>query len=44
MNLAPVVLLMISLGTDGDAKAIKHVVIDEARDYTPVQYEIIKGI
>ena len=43
-DLAPVVLLMISLGTDSDAKAIKHVVIDEAQDYTPVQYEIIKRV
>ncbi len=43
-DLAPVILLMISLGADNDAKAIKHVIIDEAQDYTPVQYEIIKRV
>lgn len=41
-DMAPVILLMISLGADSDVKAIKHVIIDEAQDYTPVQYEIIK--
>ncbi len=43
-DLAPVILLMISLGADNNAKAIKHVIIDEAQDYTPVQYEIIKRV
>jgi DNA helicase-2/ATP-dependent DNA helicase PcrA len=43
-DLAPVILLMISLGADSDAKAVKHVIIDEAQDYTPVQYEIIKRV
>ncbi len=43
-DLAPVVLLMISLGAESDARAIKHVVIDEAQDYTAVQYEIIKRV
>ncbi len=43
-DMAPVILLLILLGADIDAKAVKHVIIDEAQDYTPVQYEIIRRV
>lgn len=41
-DLAPIVLLLTALGGEYNAKAIKHVIIDEAQDYTAVQYEIIR--
>jgi DNA helicase-2/ATP-dependent DNA helicase PcrA len=43
-DLPPVILLMLLLGADSDAKAIRHVIIDEAQDYTPVQYEVIRRV
>lgn len=43
-DLPPVILLMLLLGADTDANAIKHVIIDEAQDYTPVQYEVIRRV
>ena len=41
-DLAPIILLITSLGGEYNAKAIKHVIIDEAQDYTAVQYEVLR--
>ncbi len=41
-DFAPILLLFTALGGEYNAKAIKHVIIDEAQDYTAVQYEIIR--
>lgn len=41
-DFAPILLLLTALGGEYNAKAIKHVIIDEAQDYTAVQYEIIR--
>ncbi|MDP4093468.1 MAG: RNA polymerase recycling motor HelD [Bacillota bacterium] len=43
-DLAPIMFLKTMLDTILDAKSIKHVIIDEAQDYTAVQYEIIKKV
>jgi DNA helicase-2/ATP-dependent DNA helicase PcrA len=43
-DLAPVLFLKTALDTVSDAKSIKHVIIDEAQDYTVVQYEIFKNV
>jgi Superfamily I DNA and RNA helicases len=39
---APIIFLKTALDTVNNTKSIKHVIIDEAQDYTAVQYEIIK--
>ncbi len=41
-DLAPILLLITALGGEYNAKAIKHVIIDEAQDYTAVQYEVLR--
>lgn len=41
-DLAPILLLVTALGGEYNAKAIKHVIIDEAQDYTAVQYEVLR--
>lgn len=41
-DFAPIVYLKISLGASMDTKSIKHIIIDEAQDYTVIQYEIFK--
>ena len=41
-DLAPILLLITGLGGAYNAKAIKHVIIDEAQDYTSVQYEVLR--
>lgn len=41
-DLAPIILLLTALGGEYNAKAIKHVIIDEAQDYTAVQYEVLR--
>lgn len=43
-DIAPIVFLNTALDNVNQAKAIKHVVIDEAQDYTAIQYEIIKRV
>ncbi|MHB8063432.1 MAG: RNA polymerase recycling motor HelD [Ruminiclostridium sp.] len=43
-DVAPIIFLKIILDTASNTKAIKHVIIDEAQDYTVVQYEIFKKI
>lgn len=39
---APLLYLKAALDSAGDTRAVKHVIIDEAQDYTPLQYEIFK--
>lgn len=41
-DISPVIFLKTALDAVGDTKSIKHIIIDEAQDYTAVQYEIIK--
>lgn len=41
-DIGPIIFLKTSLDTVSDTKSVKHVIIDEAQDYTAVQYEIIK--
>jgi DNA helicase-2/ATP-dependent DNA helicase PcrA len=41
-DVAPIILLKTALDSASDTKSIKHVIIDEAQDYTVVHYEIIK--
>ncbi len=41
-DVAPIILLKTQLDTVSDTKSIKHVIIDEAQDYTVIHYEIIK--
>lgn len=43
-DIAPIIFLRTALDTVSDTKAIKHVIIDEAQDYTVVHYEIIKKV
>ncbi len=43
-DVAPMVFLKAALDTVGDTKSIQHVIIDEAQDYTAVQYEIFKKV
>lgn len=42
-DLAPFVYLKTVLEGENAAASVKHVIIDEAQDYTPVQYEIFKA-
>lgn len=39
---APIVFLKVALDSVGNTKSVKHVIIDEAQDYTVIQYEIFK--
>lgn len=41
---APVIYLKTALDTPVNAKSIKHVIIDEAQDYTVIQYEIFRKV
>ena len=41
-DIAPILFLESALNTCSNTKSIKHVIIDEAQDYTAIQYEIIK--
>jgi len=41
-DIAPIILLKTMLAAASNTKNIKHVIIDEAQDYTVVQYEIFK--
>ncbi|HEY9059022.1 MAG TPA: RNA polymerase recycling motor HelD [Pseudobacteroides sp.] len=41
-DLAPIILLKTVLDTVDNTKSLKHVIIDEAQDYTALHYEIIK--
>ncbi len=43
-DIAPVILLKAVLDTAYDTKFIKHLIIDEAQDYTAIHYEIIKNV
>ena len=43
-DVAPIIFLKTALDTVSDTKSIKHVIIDEAQDYTVVQYEIFKKV
>ena len=43
-DLAPILFLKSTLDTVNDTKAIKHVIIDEAQDYTAMHYEIFKKV
>lgn len=43
-DLAPIVYLKTVLERENIAASIKHVIIDEAQDYTAVQYEIFKAV
>lgn len=41
-DIAPIIYLMTALDSVSEAKAIKHVIIDEAQDYTVIHYEIFR--
>jgi DNA helicase-2/ATP-dependent DNA helicase PcrA len=43
-DVAPLLYLNGEWGSIPDMSYIKHVIIDEAQDYTPIQYEIIKRL
>ncbi len=43
-DFAPIIYLKTVLDTPLNAKSVKHVIIDEAQDYTAVQYEIFKKV
>jgi len=43
-DVAPIIFLKAALDTVIDTKSIKHVIIDEAQDYTVIQYEIFKKV
>lgn len=43
-DVAPIIFLKTVLDPVSDTKSIKHVIIDEAQDYTVVQYEIFKKV
>ena len=43
-DFAPMVYLKAALEAGNQAGGIQHVIIDEAQDYTPVQYEIFKAV
>ncbi|MDF2986241.1 MAG: helD [Eubacterium sp.] len=43
-DIAPVIFLKTALDTVSIAKSIKHVIIDEAQDYTVIQYEIFRKV
>lgn len=43
-DVAPIIYLKAVLDTVGNTKSIKHVIIDEAQDYTVTQYEIFKKV
>lgn len=43
-DVAPIVFLKTMIDTINDKKSIKHVIIDEAQDYTVIQYEIFKKV
>jgi len=41
-DIAPIIYLKTALDSVSEAKAIKHVIIDEAQDYTVIHYEIFR--
>lgn len=41
---APLIYLKLKVDGSDEFKEIKHVVIDEAQDYSPVQYEVFKSL
>lgn len=43
-DIAPIIFLKTVLDTAGNTKSVKHVIIDEAQDYTVVQFEIFKRV
>lgn len=43
-DVAPLIYLQAALDTVNDTKSIKHLIIDEAQDYTAIQYEIFKKV
>ncbi len=43
-DVAPIIFLKAVLDIVGNTKSIKHVIIDEAQDYTVTQYEIFKKV
>ncbi len=43
-DVAPIIFLKAVLDAVGNTKSIKHVIIDEAQDYTVTQYEIFKKV
>ncbi|MDP4180472.1 MAG: RNA polymerase recycling motor HelD [Bacillota bacterium] len=43
-DVAPIIFLKTKLDSVSDTKSIKHIIIDEAQDYTVVQYEIFKKV
>lgn len=43
-DVAPILFLKVELEGNSNMYHIKHVVIDEAQDYTPFQYEIFKRV
>lgn len=43
-DIAPIVYLKSMLGVSSEQRLLKHIIIDEAQDYTPIQYEIFKKV
>lgn len=43
-DVAPIIFLKTVLDAAGNTKSVKHVIIDEAQDYTVVQFEIFKKV
>ncbi|MFZ7133288.1 MAG: RNA polymerase recycling motor HelD [Eubacteriales bacterium] len=43
-DVAPIIFLKTALDGANDKKSIKHIIIDEAQDYTVIQYEVFKNI
>ncbi len=43
-DITPIIFLKTVLDASSNAKSVKHVIVDEAQDYTAVQYEIFKKV
>lgn len=43
-DMAPILYLKAMLDSTGNTKAVKHVIVDEAQDYTPIHYAVFKKI
>lgn len=43
-DVAPIIFLKLSLDTLDENKSFKHIIIDEAQDYSAIQYEIFKKV
>lgn len=42
-DLAPILYLMINLEGKKAKQSYRHVIIDEAQDYSPIQFKVIKN-